>query len=130
MKKKIILFLLLLLCSCSIRRQVEQTQHSSTYDSVVVKVAERIDSVYIDRYHTITQSGDTIYRTDSVICYKWQWRTNTDTMVVAKTDTLYIERTTTQDVRNANKLTSVCTALFFGMLALIGIGVWKHFIKR
>ena len=29
------------------------------------------DSIYIDKWHTVYQKGDTIYKTDSIVKYKW-----------------------------------------------------------
>lgn len=129
MKTKIIIFSLLLLCSCSIRRQVEQTQHSSTYDSAVVKVVERIDSVYVDRWHSTTTNGDTVYRVDSVVYYRYLYRTNTDTMIVAKTDTLYRYAATTKEVRKPNRFTACCTLLYFLTLVAIAVIIWRRYIK-
>lgn len=125
----IIIFSLLLLCSCSIRRQVEQTQHSSTYDSVSVKVVERIDSVYVDRWHTTATKGDTVYRVDSVVYYRYIYRTNTDTMVVAKTDTLYRYATTTKEVRKPNRFTTCCTALYFLTLIALVVYIWRRYTR-
>lgn len=131
MKTKIILFSLLFLCSCSIRRQVEQTQRSSTYDSVAVKVVERIDSVFVDRWHTTTAKGDTIYKTDSVVLFQYKWRTNTDTIIVNKTDTVYQERTVMKEVRKASRSSTAITIIFFGlMFFFVGYLAWKISTRR
>lgn len=103
------------------RKQVEQTHQTSSRDSIVTKYVERVDSVYVDRWHTITQSGDTIYKTDSVVLFQYKWRTNTDTTYICKTDTLRVNVVTTKEVRKANRFTLACTILFFVILIAFGL---------
>lgn len=112
------------------RRQVEQTHQTSSHDSVVTKYVERIDSVYVDRWHSITQSGDTIYKTDSVVYYKYLWRNNTDTAYICKTDTLRVSTVTTKEVRKANRFTLACTILFFVLLIAFVALLWTGLRKR
>lgn len=130
MKKALILLVLFLACSCAMRRQVEQTHQTSSHDSIVTKYVERIDSVYVDRWHSITQSGDTIYKTDSVVCYKYLWRNNTDTAYICKTDTLLVSTVTTKEVRKANRFTLTCTILFFVLLIAFVALLWTGLRKR
>ena len=128
MKTKMIILSLLLLCSCSIRRQVEQTQHSSTYDSVAVKAVERIDSVYVDRWHSTTTNGDTVYRVDSVVYYRFLYSTTTDTMIVAKTDTLY-RYAATRAVRKPSRFTTCCTILYFLTIIALIARLWRRYTR-
>lgn len=90
---------------------------------------ERIDSVYVDRWHNTTTKGDTIYRVDSVVYYRYLYRTNTDTMIVAKTDTLYRYATTTKEVRKANRFTTCCTILYFLTIIALIIYLWRRYTR-
>lgn len=128
MKKYILLLIAFVLCSCAVRKHMTDTDHASSRDSIVTRYVERVDSVYVDRWHTITQSGDTIYKTDSVVFYQYRWRTNTDTTYICKTDTLRLTTTHIKEVRKPNVFTTTCTALFFLMTFLFGLTVylWKR----
>lgn len=42
-------------------------------DRIVHDTTATVDSVYIDRFHTITQKGDTVYKTDSIFLYRYKY---------------------------------------------------------
>lgn len=131
MKKILLIIFAVLLTACTARRLSTQSDHASARDSIVTKIVERVDSVYIDRWHTITAKGDTIYKTDSVVLFQYKWRTNTDTIIVNKTDTVYQERTVTKELRKASRFSTAITIIFFGlMFFFVGYLAWKISTRR
>lgn len=42
-------------------------------DRIVHDTTATVDSVYIDRFHTITQKGDTVYKTDSIFLNRYKF---------------------------------------------------------
>lgn|SRR5574344_1272393 len=115
----IALAILLTLTSCRCWR--ESSNASKTRDSVAVIVNKEYvhDSMYIDRWHTIVAQGDTIHQHDSTVVYKYIWRYHHDTVqtVVNKTDTAYVDKVITQEVKKGCKW---WFWLLFG--AVVGIG--------
>lgn len=76
-------------------------QNDTIYVNKVEYITDRIlDSVYIDKYHTIYQKGDTIYKTDSIIDYRW--RLQHDTILVK--DTVYKSKDV-EKIKEVNELT-------------------------
>lgn len=82
--KHIVFILLALLVSCRTIQPVVGT-HSEQSDSI--RTEYRIDSFYVDRWHTIWTKGDTVYIHDSID----RWRTRHDSIYVYK----YINTTDT-----------------------------------
>lgn len=82
--KHIVFILLALLVSCRTIQPVVGT-HNEQSDSL--RTEYRIDSVYVDRYHTIWKQGDTVYIHDSID----RWRTRHDSIYAYK----YINTTDT-----------------------------------
>lgn len=93
MKKFMFILIALALLSCTARRNalkttdriVTDTVYVVQRDSSAVKTHDvRVDSVYVDRWHTTTTSGDTVYKTDSVVLFRYLFRD--------RVDTIYMER--------------------------------------
>lgn len=62
-------FLVLILASC--RTSSHAVHHDSTYQATqLLKIQERVDSVWIDRWHLEKTAGDTVYKTDSIVKIK------------------------------------------------------------
>ena len=57
-------------------------------DSVRIEYKYKIDSIFIDRYHTITIKGDTVIIHDSVFRNVYKYLQQHDTITVNKTDTV------------------------------------------
>lgn len=131
--KKTILFIVLafLVSSCTLRRIVDTSSHTNTRDSVRIAYIERVDSVYIDRWHNVTTKGDTIIKTDSITLYKYLRIYDRDTIVVNKTDTIRTTQTQYVEVKKKTPFKNFCTFGFFGMLALIVIYfLWRNYAKK
>src|SRR5574344_152594 len=96
MSKSIIVFLTVFLAFTAISCRSTETLPASTHerDSVafIVKKEYLHDSVYIDRWHTISEKGDTVLQYDSIVEYKYLWRYRHDTVVnnVAVHDTTIV----------------------------------------
>lgn len=105
------------LSSC--RSQSIQCSHEN--DSIVTKTEYKWDSVYIDRYHTIFQKGDTIYKTDSIFIDRWHKAEKADTVYIDKTETIVQPQPYVPDY-NKN-----CTRGFWVLLAILIliIGGWS-----
>jgi len=78
MKHLPIIAFAILLTSCKTTQPVVLPQ---THDSIVIRTELRIDSVYIDRYHTEYIKGETIYIHDSFVDYRYKVLTKTDSIV-------------------------------------------------
>ena len=83
----LIIALSMVVSSC----KVQTIPQSHENDSIVTKTEYKWDSVYIDRYHTIFQKGDTIYKTDSVFIDRWHKAEKADTVYIDKENTIVQE---------------------------------------
>lgn len=54
----------------------------STRDSIRVKYEVKYDSIFVDRWHTIKESGDTIFVHDSIFVEKWREHHTSDTIMM------------------------------------------------
>lgn len=57
-----------------------------------VRIEHVYDSIYIDRWHTIIERGDTVRVVDSVVMYQWRDVLHNDTLVKIQNDTIYTDR--------------------------------------
>ena len=71
--------------------KVQSFTQTHENDSIVTKTEYKWDSVYIDRYHTIFQKGDTIYKTDSIFIDRWHKAEKADTVYIDKEQTIVQE---------------------------------------
>ena len=87
---------MLLLATASCRT----TRHTATHDTVFIdkvrtEYATRIDSVWRDCWHTEYREGDTVYRVDSLVLYRYLFRGDTvtlhDSVYVSRADTVTVE---------------------------------------
>lgn len=119
--------LALILAGCRTSKVV--AHHDSTYRNTDrVEVRTRIDSVYVDRWHTVRVNGDTVRITDSVVTARTVRLTDTlkltDTLIVTQSDTVRIatERTT------VSKAARWQIAGFWVLLVLAVAGIaWRTF---
>ena len=125
-------FAVLLLSSCGTGKKVVTLyQKDTTYITVHDKEYVR-DSIYIDRFKTIKEKGDTVYITDTQIKYKDRWREKEvhDTTYVEKVKT---ETVTEQVEKKLNWFQKTMMGLGWAMLgvllAAIGYGIFKLYRK-
>lgn len=117
MKKFLFAFAVLLLVGCRCQKEVPtQTVVVTEYKTVA-----KTDSVYVDRWHTLTTKGDTIFLRDSVITYRYSARV--DTLIVHDTVTQQVTVVETKEVTKGRRpfvivlilliiSVSVCLCLF------------------
>lgn len=109
------------------------TSTSSHRDSIAEKTIYIHDTTYIDRYHSVITSNDTVYIRDSIYIYVEKDMQQHDTVYVSKTDTIQIEQIKTeyQEVEKpiAPFVRNSCIALWViigvAVLALVSWIVWK-----
>lgn len=107
------------------------TSTSSHRDSVAEKTIYVHDTTYIDRYHSVITSNDTIYRQDSIYIYVEKYRYLHDTVHITHTDTIQTIKTQARLVENpiAPFVRNSCIALWViigvAILALIIWIVWN-----
>lgn len=113
-----VILLVIGLCLHSCKTQSISCSHEN--DSIVTKTEYKWDSVYIDRYHTIFQKGDTIYKTDSIFIDRWHKAEKADTVYIDKTETIIQPQPYIPDY-NKN-----CTRGFWVLLAILIllVGCW------
>ena len=92
--KKIFFIPLLIFCIVGCRTSSIVSHHDSSYKSSnQLQTTTRVDSITIDRWHTVQVCGDTVYRVDSIIKNKIQRITDTikvaDTIKTTQCDTVY-----------------------------------------
>lgn len=115
-----------LLTSCKSGEKLVQTD--TVYVNKVEYITDRvIDSVYIDRYHTIYQSGDTVYKYDSVVDYRYKYINDT----IFKNDTIYSTKTNTE-TKEVNHLTKCQSRQIVGfwVLLLSVLGLAGYYIYK
>lgn len=54
----------------------------TTTDSTRIHYQTKYDSIFIDRWHTIKEQGDTIFVRDSIFIEKWKEKNTRDTILV------------------------------------------------
>ena len=102
--------------------------HNHNEDSI--RTEYRIDSIYVDRYHTIWKQGDTIYIHDSID----RWRTRHDSIYAYKyintTDTIYQKVEVEKDGAAFWKGSGIAFWILIGIIVLgIAIGLIIKFAK-
>lgn len=75
--KKIIIPLICTICLCGCK-SLKQTVEVPVYVHDTAYMAKEVhDSTYIDRWHTIIEKGDTVRMHDSIVMYKYIFKTDT-----------------------------------------------------
>lgn len=82
--KKYIVILAIILTGC---KSVELVEVPVYRDRIIQE--SRLDSIYIDRWHTAVMDGDTVYLHDSLIYNRYIYISKTDTLI----DTIFLPRT-------------------------------------
>lgn len=97
-------------------------------DSVRVHVETKYDSIYVDRWHTIKEQGDTIWLHDSIYVEKWREHYMRDTICV--TDSISYPVEVVKEVRKRNGYDRFTAAGFWllSLLFLIVFG-WRIYKK-
>lgn len=92
-------------------------------DSVHIVERTKYDSIFIDRWHTIKEKGDTIVLRDSIFVTKYKYVNNTDTVCVR--DSIPYKVEVVKEVRRRNTYDRVVSWGFWIMLgcALVIIGL-------
>lgn len=97
MKKFIILAAVIMLAAC---KQTETIIEKPVYiHDTTQTVREVHDSTFIDRWHTITVNGDTIYIRDSIYLAKWLTKTDTAYKYIEKPVTVTLTKTEVERVK-------------------------------
>ena len=122
----------LLLSSCgNAKKVVTLYQKDTTYITVHDKEAVR-DSIYIDRFKTIKEKGDTVYITDTQIKYRDKWREKEvhDTTYVEKIKTETITKEVEKKLNRYQKtMIGLGWTLIVLLLAALGYGAYKLYRK-
>lgn len=72
MKRVLLLSVFLFaLTSCHTNKHVVSDVGADTVVVIRNVYQQKVDSVYLDRWHVITYAGDTIYMRDSIVFYKY-----------------------------------------------------------
>lgn len=92
--RRLIYLSILVLTLAGCRTSSNVAHHESAYQfSQQLKIQERVDSVWIDRWHTEKTAGDTVYKTDSIVKIKivrvFDTVKTTDTVSVKVHDTVH-----------------------------------------
>lgn len=83
----ILLFLLLCFVGCKVSTPLlTGSTHLQSKDSV--RIEYKHDSIYIDRWHTIKDKGDTIYLHDSIERHFYHTLQKHDSIFISSTDTI------------------------------------------
>ena len=117
------LMLVVSMASCSTTR----VQSSAERDSIVVvhdtvySARLQYDSTYIDRYHTMIAVDSVVYIRDSVT--QIRYRRVHDSIYIHKTDTLWMQRTTTKtkEVERRRTWFDYTAYAALAILALMGV---------
>lgn len=134
MKKIYIFALLCILCNllCSSCKHVEtitDTSYITKTDTVYISKILH-DSIFTDRWHSITTAGDTVYVYDSVTLFRSLLIH--DTLYNSKTDTVYLtkEKIVFKENKSKTKPFKTFKIIFYGAAGLILILCLKKFIKK
>ena len=131
MKKTYIFTLLCILCcSCKHTSTTIQTQDYITRTDTVYVSKILHDSIFTDRWHSITTSEDTVYVYDSVTLFR-SLRVH-DTLYKSKTDTVYLTKEKVIQKENKSKTSSFKTfkIIFYGVVIIIITIICLRFISR
>lgn len=113
---------------------ITNTTNTSTHrDSVAEKFIYIHDTIYQDRYHSVTTQNDTVYIKDSIYIYIGYDRIIKDTAYITKTDTVITAQVKTEYVEVEKPIApfvrNSCITLWciigVALLALIARVVWK-----
>ena len=128
MKTKLIA-LLILAATLGGCRSVKTAQVSVVHDTVrVFHVKHFRDSVFIDRYHTEKEQGDTVLIRDSVFGYRWKYLTQTDTLYISKNASDTIIQTETKTVKERSGYDRFVSWGFWILVVIfLLITFWKIF---
>lgn len=137
MKKQFFFIILVVigLVGCkTLQPTITNTTNTSTHrDSVAEKFIYIHDTIYQDRYHSVTTQNDTVYIKDSIYIYIGYDRIIKDTAYITKTDTVITTQVKTEYVEVEKPIApfvrNSCITLWciigVALLALIARVVWK-----
>ena len=126
-----VLFACLVLCICSCKTlpaPVPTNAHHDSHDSVRTEYVH--DSIYIDRWHTEKQKGDTVYIHDSIDRWRNRFVYIHDSIDNSRIDTIYqtvqVEKNGSVFLRNSGIALWVLIAL---LVVAVIIGIVLKFAK-
>lgn len=99
------------------------------HDRYITDTLLRIDSTFIDRWHTIQEKGDTIWKHDSIVEYRYKVIDH-DVEVIVHDSIPYPVEVVKEVVHNSG-FAKFCIWFFFGAIALVLLIIaWKIIKKR
>lgn len=120
----LLLMLFALSVGCRCPREIA-TADTVYIDKTQIEYRTQYDSVWLDRWHTIYMSGDTVYKQDSVALYKYLYKIDS----IYLHDTAYVGHNEVQTVEVAKPLSTwrkIEIGGFWALLAVaLGLGAWK-----
>ena len=132
MKSKIRPFFFALLASillgCASGHLPPSSQHIENNTAISRDTVFSRDSIFIEHWNTVFKNGDTVYVKVREVEYRdrWHWRTQTDTFLAERTDTIMVD----VPVEKVVKVTPgwVGWSLLGNALVIVGIGylVWRR----
>lgn len=126
----IAVFMMLYLAGCRSTRSVAPSPvvlHDTVYRSVVQR-----DSVFVDRWHTQWQNGDTIFLHDSIYC--WRDRAVHDTVKVREEVPVEMPKEVVREVEKPlswwqGLMIRIGYIVLIGFVGYIGYRVWQRRYK-
>lgn len=118
------------MAGCTITKPIA-TSHNR--DSARVEKIYVRDSVFIDRWHTILQQGDTIYRHDSIVKNLWHVKEVHDTLKIVNNDTITIRETIEKPLSGGSKFllwSGVAVWVMVIVIAIVGTVVVVIRLRR
>ncbi|MCR5334008.1 MAG: hypothetical protein K6E45_03690, partial [Bacteroidaceae bacterium] len=104
-------------------------QSSAERDSIVVihdtvfSARLQYDSTFHDRYHSVIALDSVVYVRDSVVLYKYKLKH--DSVFIHKTDTLWMQRTTTKTKEVERRRTWFDYTAYAALAILALLLMWK-----
>ena len=123
MKRLLIIVSAILCVSCNTSKNVIVV-HDTVERSVIYNKYKTLhDSIYIDRWHSTENIGDTIYRTDSIVVYSWRYSSDTIRDTVTKT----IKEKVPVEIKESkyNIAGILILGILFSVLILLSITILK-----
>lgn len=117
-------FAVALLIACAVSGCKTIQTVVETHEVYVHDTTQLVDSIFQDRYHTIYQNGDTIFKVDSVFLYKYKYL-NRDVEVFIHDSIPYVVEVE-KPVRYRSGFDKFCVwnSIILWIILAIGIAIW------
>ena len=129
----ILLAMLVAMFSLSGCKATQPVQFSHNRDSARIEKIYVLDSIYIDRWHTILQKGDIIYKHDSIVQNLWHVKEVHDTLTVVSADTVTIREEIEKPLSGGSKFllwSGAALWILVGALIIAGVVAIVLHIRR